>query len=322
MANEKSLVECKEITPLQDSIVNDKIPQECADDGEPSLKRVDTQADLSWLKEHDGKTGIGQSGLCDPLQSGRIIKDDENSEYGFRYTKAIRGADEAMLDMFSQLVVIDENATPHKVPILYATQERAVAAVLQDNVRKDNTLVVDRIRLPIMAIHQKDVSFAKDRFIYHRATDYLRKHDDGKPGFTHKERFERDTVFGVTRGLPVDIGYTLYAWTLYKEDMNQIVEQVMLKFSPIAYIRIRGVYWEVGVTLDSVANNEEAEPGDKNLRVIKWQFNMTAQTYIPQPIIRKKAVLKTKIDFVDGIREDEITKVIDRLRVAVKELKC
>lgn len=49
---------------------------------------------------------------------------------------------------------------------------------------------------------------------------------------------------------------------------------------------------------------------------------MTAQTYIPQPIERKKSVLKMKIDFVDGITEEEITEVISRIEESVKELEC
>ena len=50
--------------------------------------------------------------------------------------------------------------------------------------------------------------------------------------------------------------------------MNQILEQILLKFSPIAYIRVRGVPWETGVKLDSIANNLDVEPGDQNIRVV------------------------------------------------------
>jgi hypothetical protein len=64
------------------------------------------------------------------------------------------------------------------------------------------------------------------------------------------------------------------------------------------------------------------EPGDQAIRVIKYQFNMTTETYIPQPITRQKAVLKTKIDFVDGLEENEIQQVMARLEESVKELKC
>jgi len=89
----------------------------------------------------------------------------------------------------------------------------------------------------------------------------------------------------------------------------------------MAYIRVRGVSWEIGVKLDSVSNNVEAEPGDQATRVIKYQFNMTAETFVTQPIVRKKAVLKTQVDVVDSLDDDDVTEVISRLEQAVKELK-
>jgi hypothetical protein len=322
--NERLLNQCDENVPDLDPITQDKIPPFCGDDGTPSLKRVDSRPDLSWLKDHGSdKTGIGQSANCDPMLAGKIVNDTNRTDISYQYTKAMRGCDEGVMDLFRDIVVIAEDSSVHKVPIIWATQEKAVAAVLQSNVRKDNSLVVDRIRLPILAIHSKQMSFAPNRYIYHKATDWLGwLRSDGKPGMAIKEKYERDTVFGVTRGIPVDIGYTLYVWTLYKEDMNQIVEQVVRKITPMGYIRVRGVYWEVGVKLDSIANNEQSEPGDKNIRVIKWQFEMTAQSFIPQPIIRRKSVLKTKVDLVDNINPDEITQVIARLEDAVKEFEC
>ena len=105
------------------------------------------------------------------------------------------------------------------------------------------------------------------------------------------------------------------------EDMNQILEQIVTKFSPIAYIKVRGVLWEVIVKLDSIANNLETEPGDQALRVIKFQFGLTAQTYVAQPITRNKAVLKTKIEVVNSLDEEQISEVLHRLEEAVEELK-
>ena len=203
---------------------------------------------------------------------------------------------------------------------MWATQERAVAHVIQENVRKDVTNVVDRIKLPMLAISSTDFSFNQERYTYHRALDWLR--DAGTPGFASREKFEKGTVLGVTRGIPIDIGYTLIAWTMYLEDMNQILEQVITKFSPVAYISVRGVRWETIVKLDGIANNLETEPGDNQLRVIKFQFNLTAETYIPQPIRREKTVLKMRTEFVDGVTDESITQVIGRLVTAVKELEC
>jgi hypothetical protein len=126
----------------------------------------------------------------------------------------------------------------------------------------------------------------------------------------------------LARGIPINIGYTATAWTMYREDMNQILEQILTKFSQAAYIRVTGVPWEIIVKLDSTANNLDYEPGDQAIKIIKFEFNLTAQTYIPQPIERKKAVLKTKIDFVDGLSEDEITAVLARIEESVKDLEC
>jgi hypothetical protein len=225
------------------------------------------------------------------------------------------------MDLFKDLIVIDEDGKAHKVPIIWGTQEKAVAAIIQDNVRKDNSLVVDRIRLPILAINSLDYQFNQSRYVYHQAVDYLRGLD-GKPSFTTNEKYERDTIFGVAKGIPIDISYSLYAWTLYIEDMNQILEQIILKFSPVAYIKVRGVTWEVQVKLDSISNNIETEPGDQAIRVVKFQFNLTAESYIPQPIVKKKAVLTQRIDITDGLREEEITEIVSRIEETVKEVEC
>lgn len=320
---------CNDPGPIKDLNI-DPISPLCSpnDPSKPKSQKDVEGKGLDWLVDEmsNRKKGIGQSGLCDPMQTGHIINEqgmsppDRNTLY--RYGRSLRGTDEAVMDMFRDIVVLDEQGKAHNVPIIWGTQEKAVAAVIQENVRKDESVVVDRIKLPILAIHTSGYSMNQDRYIYHKATDYLKSlNRDWKPGFAIKERYERDTVFGVTRGIPMDVEYTLYAWTLYEEDVRQILTQIITKFSPMAYIRVRGVSWEIGVKLDSISNNVEAEPGDQAVRVIKYQFNLTAETFVTQPIQRKKAVLKTKVDIVDSVDDEAVTEVIARLEQAVKELK-
>ena len=277
-----------------------------------------------WLKNASNqKIGLGSAQKYDPMQSGQIVNDVESpqSNVVYRYSKSLRACDEAVQDLFKNIVVIDEDGKAHPVPIIWATQEKAVAAIVQDNVRKDNSLVVDRIRLPMLAVYSNDLQFNQSRYVYHKAIDYLgRYRTDGKPGFTTNEKYNRDTVFGVARGIPVDISYTLYAWTLYIEDMNQILEQIFTKFSPTAYINVRGVQQETIVKLNSTANNLNIEPGDQAIRVIKYQFNLTAESYISQPIRREKAVLKTKIDVFNSTEDSEMNEVVMRIEETVKEL--
>jgi hypothetical protein len=308
------------------NINNDVTPNQCAGELPPSLKNVSAE----MHPKPNQKVGYGHAVDCDPMQTGQIIenmmKEPVKSHDGtviYRYSKAIRGADEAMKEMFSELVCIDEMGNAVPIPIIWGTQERAIAHVLQSNVKQDSSLVVHRIKLPILSIYNSGISFNQERYIYHQAIDYFRGlRPDKKPGLTTMEnRHERDTVFGVARGIPIDITYQLTAWTLYVEDMNQIVEQVLLKFSPIAYIRVQGVHnWETIVKLDSIGNNLETEPGDQ-MRLVKFQFNMTVETFIPQPIVRKKAVLDQRIDIVSGLSEEQITEVLSRLENIVEDEK-
>lgn len=316
--------ECQ--NPDQRKPINlDGIPGGCDPILPNSLKNVAGE----FHSKANQKVGYGQSGQCDPMITGQITQDlrsTPNREVIYRYAKAIRGCDEAVKDLFSDIVCIDENSNVIPVPILYGTQERAVAHVLQTNVRSDSSLVVNRIKLPILSIYNSGVNPSKERYIYHQALDFFRNlRGDGKPGFTIQEGgtkgHERDTVFGVARGIPVDISYQLTAWTLYVEDMNQILEQIVPKIHPLGYIRVQGVHnWETTVRLDSVSNNIDTEPGDKQLRVVKYQFGMTAETFIPLPLARRKSVLSEKIDFVNVVDDSEITEVLSRLEVLIEGL--
>lgn len=313
---DKKLNECNDVPPVPGSRKNQKPPRDCP--GPEGLG-------LGWLENASkSKIGIGDEAQCDPMQTGQIVDDMRNPERSvvYRYSKSMRGCDEAMLELFNNIVVIDEDGKAHKVPIVWGTQERAVAWILQDNTRKDDSLVVDRIRLPMLAIYSSGLEFDQTRYTYHKALDFMRGIDPNrKPGFHVKEKYERDTVFGVARGIPVNKSYTLVAWTMYMEDVDQILEQVLLKFSPVAYIRIRGVNWETIVNLDSVANNVDNEPGDQNQRVIKYEFNLTARAYIPQPIVRRKSVLDTKVDIYNGVDEKKISDVLGRIEESVENIE-
>jgi len=311
-------INCK--SPLGQSNNIDPPPGYCNKD--PLNQNNVDGAKESWFTDSQNtKTNLGQENNCDPIQSGKIINDLETPvrDTVFRYAKSLRGTDEAVMGLFRNIVVIDESGKAHPIPIIWGTQERAVAFMLQENARKDDTLVVDRIRIPMMSISSTGYSFNQNRYTYHAAVNYLRD-VKGKPSFYGSEKYEKDTVFGVSRGIPIDVSYKLGIWTLYVEDINQILEQIFLKFSPISYITVRGINWEIPVKLDSIANNLNQEPGDAALRVIKYEISLTAETYVAQPLVRKKTVLETRTEFVNGLKEEDITEVIGRIEESVKEL--
>jgi len=347
----KSLHECAEPSqplprspkdpPVQNCPPNEAKFQEC--DGienlynAPSANFSGIDEDLTYKRE-----GLGEPNYCDPMLAGKIVDDQDDAELPpdrsviYRYAQGFRSIDEAVKKLMMHLNVIDDNGKVFTVPVVWGSQDAAVDFILQSNVRKDNTAVTDRVMLPAISVYTSSYNFPAERFIYHMALDYKRGasltdnrgnpvgNRFGSPTLVHQEKWNRDTVLGLARGIPVDLGYTVTIWTLYWEDMNQILEQIAMKFNPLAYIRVQGVTnWESTVRIESVSNNLDIEVGDTNKRIFKFQIDLTAESYIPQPIVRRKAVLKTKVEFTDSVDIDdsEIERVISRIEEAVGELE-
>ena len=158
LANHNSILpkDCNESSPLQNSINEDKASLNC-----------DVNND-SLFKEIGKRKKVGIDATTDPMQTGSIINDltrPANKNVINRYSSALRGCDQGMTDLFKNLVVLDEDGKAHPVPIIWGTQEKAVAVILQNNVRKDNSLVVDKPILPMMAICYSDISPDMTRYI-------------------------------------------------------------------------------------------------------------------------------------------------------------
>ena len=120
----KKINECNPNSPIQSKINNDKQVDQCGQND--TLKGVHG-SDLGWLEDHASKKiGLGHENLCDPIQTGQIVEDIKNPsrDVVYRYSKSIRGCDEAMLNLFNNVVVIDEDGKAHKVPIIWGTQEK------------------------------------------------------------------------------------------------------------------------------------------------------------------------------------------------------
>src|SRR4051812_46072957 len=101
--NQKSLVECDDKSPLAGSLNDEPAAPYC---------NPDAKEPLGWTQDASTKkTGLGQAVLCDPMLTGQIVNDlsNPNRNVVYRYSKAIRACDEAMLDLFRNLVVLHED---------------------------------------------------------------------------------------------------------------------------------------------------------------------------------------------------------------------
>lgn len=227
------------------------------------------------------------------------------------YSRTLRACDRAVLDEFKGLQVWLPDGSEKNVPIIWGPQEKAVAIALSDAIDKEN-IRIDRIKLPMLAISSGDISFAPERFTYHQNFRWLQD-PRGNYAYGAEKRYG-DTVYGKSRGLPVDKNYTLYAWTRYIEDMNQVVEQIMLKFAPIVTLNVEGVHWEVVLKLDSVNNSISPEIGDAAIRIVKYEFAFHAETYISRGYIRGKTVFDIYAEMGLGSGEDfeQTDEIIDK----------
>lgn len=217
------------------------------------------------------------------------------------YSRSLRGCDQAVLDEFRGLDVWLPDGERKKIPIIWGSQEKAVAIAMSDAIDKSQ-IRIDRIKLPMLAIAAGDLSFAPERFTYHQNIRWLRDRES-RMAYGTEKRFG-DTVYGKSRGLPVDKNYTLFAWTRYIEDMNQVVEQIILKFSPIITIEVPGVHWEVILKLDGVSNTLSPEIGDSAIRIVKFEFSFHAETYISRGIVRGKTVFDIYNEIGEGSLEN------------------
>lgn len=295
--NSKEFEDCRPLSPVQSDLHN-------------RLRKACSPSDPEPCEDTGRWKPKGFAPLCDLQKTGAIvndISDEVRRREVYRYANNIGACNEAMMKLFSNIIVTDTNNKIHPIPIIPGTQEKAVAWLMAEHARKDNTLVVGMPVLPVLALHQSDISYDPARYTYHKALM--------PGGKIISEDRENDTILRTSRGIPVNISYTLYAWTEFKVDMHQILTQIYTKCCPATYIEIKGDPWETMVRLDSSADNKDIEVQDQKLRVIKYQFYLTVETYISEPIVRDKMVLGIATDFVNSVDENKLTEVYGRIEI-------
>jgi hypothetical protein len=171
----------------------------------------------------------------------------------------------SMIHYFSNMVCIDSEGKISEVKCIYANPERMIAKIKQET----------NIILPIISIAQNTSTTDLKRSRY-------------KSMLVHEVAYDRETN-RATRILsiapvPVVITYNINVWCKYKEDLDQLVEQIRLKFNPDADLSIDGhdlikAYLQEGESLEG--GNFEA--GNQEDRTLKKIFTVNVETYINNP---------------------------------------
>mgnify|MGYP003664237060 CR=1 FL=1 len=182
----------------------------------------------------------------------------ENS-ISFIYKELLR----SMIASFSELGYISSEEKFIKTKCVHANAERTIAKLKQDN----------NIILPIVSISQ---TISNNNKMRRRAENVL-----------VQEKYwdeEKNRAFRVLSFAPraVDVMYQLNIWTKYMSDMDQILEQVRLKFNPdmevpTKYSTLMKAY------IDTEEDSGKLTAEDKEDRIIQKTINIVVEAYIPSP---------------------------------------
>jgi hypothetical protein len=134
-------------------------------------------------------------------------------------TGKLRKLHQELLDVFKDMVTIDEEGKSHQVPAIWATKEKIIQTVETEG----------KIKLPVITL-TNDIISVRDA------------------------RFDLDTG--------VQTWYDLNIITLFEEDANQILEQVIFKFDNTGNCKLHAL------------TKVRPEEGSK-LQVLRWEASIS-----------------------------------------------
>jgi hypothetical protein len=177
----------------------------------------------------------------------------------FVYRESLR----SMIASFNDVGYIDSEEKFNSIMCIHANAERAIAKLKQEN----------NIILPIISIGQT----TSDNDTARQKTESLLVNESYWDA-------EKNRAFRVLSLAPraVNVKYQLNIWTKYMSDMDQILEQIRLKFNPemqvpTEFSTLAKAY------LDSEDDVGQVAVADKADRVLKKTLNIVLRTYIPSP---------------------------------------
>jgi hypothetical protein len=177
----------------------------------------------------------------------------------FIYKESLR----AMIASFNDIGYINSEEEFINVKCIFGSPERTIAKIHQE----------DNIILPVMSISQTISDNDDQRRRYESVLVHEKYWDNDK---------QRAIRVLSLSPRPVNIRYQLNIWCKYISDMDQILEQIRLKFNPEM-----NVPTEYSTLAKAYLDSEEAIGGatanDKEDRVIQRTINIILRTYIPSP---------------------------------------
>jgi hypothetical protein len=181
------------------------------------------------------------------------------SNISFVYKESLR----SMITSFNDVGYISSEDKWTDIKCIHANAERAVAKLKQEN----------NIILPVLSIGQT----VSDNDTERQKTESLLVNEK----YWDKDKHRAIRILSLAPRA-VNVRYQLNIWTKYMADMDQILEQIRLKFNPEMQVPTEFS------TLAKAFLESEEEVGqvtvsDKEDRILKKTMNIVLRTYIPSP---------------------------------------
>ena len=168
-----------------------------------------------------------------------------------------------MISKLGSLVYINSEGEVIPIKCVHANPERTIAKLKQEN----------NIILPIISINQNTSD-----------NDDKRRRPQSSLINTSWWSDKKQRAFRVISLAPraVNVEYGINIWAKYKNNLDQITEQVRLLFNP--HLVVTTKYSNVShAYLDVESDNSTVDSSDRQDRIIRRTFKVKLEAYIPNP---------------------------------------
>jgi hypothetical protein len=168
-----------------------------------------------------------------------------------------------LLNEFNDLPYLNEEMEIVLSKCRYGNPERTVARLNQE----------DNMILPLITVSQNSITENEDRRRYFPVIM--------NTTYWNEEKKKAERVISLC-DRPVTISYNINIWAKYMEDMDQLSQQVRLRFNPSIQLKTK-FSRDSKVFLSSETNNYSFSLADREDRVMRKTFTATVETYIRSP---------------------------------------
>lgn len=182
-----------------------------------------------------------------------------------------------------------------RVPLSYSNKEKWVQKIISDSNMTDRQ---PAITLPRIGFELESLQYAPDRKL------------NSKNFFAFPITEDNTKKYKIMQPVPYDFVYSFYAIAKTQEDMLQIIEQIAPFFTPDYTIEMKGINnpdikYDVPISLMGIENNDNAQGGFEERRMIIWSFQFVLKGFLFGPVKQRGVIREVNVGIYD---QEELNK--------------